>query len=495
MNYCLLFSASDKLQDRVGGVHRIANHLRSEGWNAEVIDFVDHWTQEELQELAHSRINANTKFFGFSYLFNQAVTGRVIHPFCAWMRKTYPEIALISGGQANLLDISHVDYHIIGYGEYALDSLLKYLFNNQASPIYDPILSKGKTKVINALHAYPAYPLRDPMISYEQRDFIMPGEWGRIEFSRGCKFKCLYCNYPVLGVTGDYTRTSESARAQLMDAYDRFGITNYIVTDETFNDRTEKITKFADVVETLPWKPYFSGYIRADLLISRVKDREELLRMGFLGHFYGIETFNHETAKIIGKGMNPIKVQSGLIEVKNFFKEHVGPRYRANIALIGGLPKETLESLASTREWLRNNWRDQVARASALEINNISDHRRSTLSLDFESYGYKEIAMEVGNSEMNMINHGTTKNINWINDYMTMNQAYKWAESIESIYVVGNHNLNKIDPFFLSDIICEDDGAILSLDKKLTLVDKTAGEYYENFDIFIKAYKHKKLSI
>ena len=39
------------------------------------------------------------------------------------------------------------------------------------------------------------------------------------------------------------------------------------------------------------------------------------------GHFYGIESFNHKSAKAIGKGMHPDKVKQGLIDVKNYFKE------------------------------------------------------------------------------------------------------------------------------------------------------------------------------
>ena len=71
--------------------------------------------------------------------------------------------------------------------------------------------------------------------------------------------------------------------------------------------RVEKITKFADVVEKLDFVPWFSAYIRADLLIARPRDREELLRMNLTGHYYGIETFNRESGKIIGKGYDTEK--------------------------------------------------------------------------------------------------------------------------------------------------------------------------------------------
>ena len=499
MNHCLIFSINNGVFDRSAGAHRIASHLRLQNWDAEVIDFVDFWKLEELQELIRSRVNENTKFFGFSFLFNRSSVDHFFSPLCDWIRKTYPDIVLISGSQAILLNLEPVHYHIVGYGEYAVIELLKYLFDGGTKPKFDIALSKGKTKVINALHSYPAYPFLNPTIKYENRDFIMPGEWGRIEFSRGCKFKCLYCNYPILGVKNDHTRTVEGAREQMLDAYDRFGIENYVVTDETFNDRTEKITKYADMVETLSWKPYFSGYIRADLLISRPKDREELLRMGFLGHFYGIETFNPDTAKIIGKGMHPEKVQKGLLEVKDYFKSRVGKKYRALIAVIGGLPKETLQSLEQTKKWLNKNWMDQVTMASALEINSLNDHRPSTLSLDYSKYGYREIFLnesdEYGEQSKSIIMHGSIKSISWENDNMNILQAAEWAEEIDNMYKLGGHDLQKIDPFYLSRILCDNKGDIISLEKKLSLVAKTSDEYYANFYKFVEEYKKKKLSI
>jgi radical SAM superfamily enzyme YgiQ (UPF0313 family) len=149
----------------------------------------------------------------------------------------------------------------------------------------------------------------------------------------------------VLGVKGDYTRDAEDLREQLQLAHDQFGTTNYLVADETFNDSTEKITKFANAVEQLSFKPYFSGFIRPDLLVSRKQDREELLRMGFLGHYYGVETFNQVSAKAIGKGMNPERLKTGLVDLKNYFIENSDNKYRGSIGMIIGLPGETESKL------------------------------------------------------------------------------------------------------------------------------------------------------
>jgi radical SAM superfamily enzyme YgiQ (UPF0313 family) len=504
MNHCLIFNVNGTVMDRLGGAHRIASHLRNQDWDCEVIDFFNSWTQEELAELLKSRVTANTKFIGLSYIFSLDATHPQVKEFTAWMKKTYPDILIISGSQTTLVDNEHVDYHVTGYGEYALDTILKYKFGTGPAPEFDSMRINYRTKVINALHSYPAYPFRDPVIRYEDRDFMHENEWGKIEFSRGCKFKCTYCSYPVLGVKGDYSRDVESARVQLQDAYDRFGITNWVVSDETFNDRTEKITKFADMIETLEFTPYFSGYIRADLLASRPKDREELLRMRFLGHFYGIETFNHKSAKSINKGMDPIKLQNGILEVKNYFKKHVGKEYRGQMAFIVGLPYETKDSVTSTLKWLRANWIDQVASANSLQIGTLDDYRSSTLSVDYKKYGYREMP-DAKFPEYDFVNdiekdnllykpEMMNKGVVWENDYMNVFEAADLAKQFQhGVYMVGNHSMERLDPFLLSNLLCHTDGTPLDLTEKLKLVSHLAGPYHENYEKFVENYKRKKL--
>jgi hypothetical protein len=228
------------------------------------------------------------------------------------------------------------------------------------------------------------------MVKYVSNDFIEPDEWLTVEFSRGCKFECDFCNFPVLGVKGDYTRDAEDLREQLQLAHDQFGTTNYLVADETFNDSTEKITKFANAVEQLSFKPYFSGFIRPDLLVSRKQDREELLRMGFLGHYYGVETFNQVSAKAIGKGMNPERLKTGLVDLKNYFIENSDNKYRGSIGMIIGLPGETESKLDESKQWLRDNWKGQSFQPWWLIIPTGDIDKKSKMS-DYKSYGYSKM--------------------------------------------------------------------------------------------------------
>ena len=195
----------------------------------------------------------------------------------------------------------------------------------------------------------------------------------------------------MLGVKGDYSRSQDDFELHLKTAHDEYGVQNYYVMDETFNDRTEKITKFADVVERLSFRPYFAGFNRADLLISRPADREEMLRMNFLGQFYGIESLNHQTGKAVGKGMHPDKIKAGLLDLKSYYHRHSPGKYNGTISIIIGLPHETIASIHEANEWLLENWQGHFWTWIPLEILIGERDKPSMLAKNYEKYGYTEI--------------------------------------------------------------------------------------------------------
>ena len=138
------------------GPDRIAHYLRLNNWDVEVIDYCAHWTQDELQELCLSRITSDTKFIGFSSLF----TGWTEHmeKFSLFLKQFYPDIIQISGSSSlPNASMSIVDYHIYGFGEKALNILLKHLFSNGDPPTS---MKYFDTNLIDA-SKYPAYPLED----------------------------------------------------------------------------------------------------------------------------------------------------------------------------------------------------------------------------------------------------------------------------------------------------------------------------------------------
>jgi radical SAM superfamily enzyme YgiQ (UPF0313 family) len=375
------------------GVHRIAHYLREQNWDIEVIDWANHWPLEKLQELFRSRYTTDTVFVGFGQLFS--MWPQIMEDFGQWIKTNYPTVTLISGSGVNPAFTSRcIDYYIQGYGEYAMVELLAYISGSGPRPVFNLNIPGGR-KVISAIHNYPAFPMRDLTVRYEDRDFIESTDWLTMEFSRGCMFECDFCNMPALGVKDDHTRAVDNFKEQMRDTYDRFGVKNYVVADETFNDSTEKIIKYADAVEELDFTPWFSGYIRADLLTTRPADKEHLLRMNFLGQYYGIESFNYKSAKIVGKGLKTERLQQGLIAARQYFETHNRELYRGTCSFIVGLPHETRETLENTFSWLTNNWQGQCFNIHKLSIAaNDNINLQSGISSNMGKYGYSPMTNE-----------------------------------------------------------------------------------------------------
>jgi radical SAM superfamily enzyme YgiQ (UPF0313 family) len=398
--HCLILNINRKIDDgpRTLGGYRIAHFLREHAWDVEVIEYAFHWDLESLQALARSRITDKTLWIGTSHLFS--AWNNTLEEFCIWVKQQYPWMKIISGAAVNPdFNSNVVDYYIQGYGEYGILALLKYLFSNGERPRFD-LLSSGARRVIPAISAYPAYPMSSLMVKYQSRDFILPGEWLGIEFSRGCKFACAHCNFPVLGVKGDYTRDADDFREQMMDAWDRWGVSGYIVADETFNDRTSKITKFADVVDTLPFTPWFTGYIRPDLLVARSQDRVELARMGFRGHYYGVESFKESASRALGKGMSSDRLKTGLLDARKYFLSTGNGLYRGEISLMLGLPGESRDDLDQTGNWLAQHWNQERVSFFVLFIPTSDLYKASRFTHEYQQYGYQkmsdqEIAAEI----------------------------------------------------------------------------------------------------
>lgn len=429
MFHSLIINIEYSTLSRKLGSYRIAHWLRAKGWDAEVIDYANHWTYEELVELAKSRITQNTKFVGFSISFGDWT--ETIEQFAAWLKLTYPDVVLISGAAIMPDHKILVDYHIWGFGEYALDKLLSYLFSNGEKP--NSKIVEGN-EVIDA-SMYPAYPMNDYVVTYEERDFIQPWEFLSIETSRGCRFSCSFCNFSVLGIKGDYSTSSESFDFQMRENFERWGTKNYVIADETFNDRPDKIKKFAKIVEKLNFDPWFAAFIRADLLISRKDDKKLLEDMRVFGQYYGIETFHYPTAKVLKKGMHPDTIKQGLLDVKEFYR--ASERYRGTISLILGAPLEPMESLHETRQWLINNWSDQAIMFFPLNIP-TKNRRKSKLSDIYQNYGYKEVPLErldTNNPEdkkiMDFLRYHSPNSLVWESPQMNLMDAMQFHKLLE----------------------------------------------------------------
>jgi hypothetical protein len=409
--------------------------------DVEVVDFAAHWELEHLKEFTRKSVTDKTIFFGFSTFFsywNETLTN-----FTAWLKQEYPQIKIVIGGQ-NVLHTAaqNIDIWVDSYGEEAMLALSKSLAGNTTTGItFEPAFF-GQKKVVKAIHSYPAFNMGDYSVIMEKRDFLEPWEWLTVEFSRGCKFSCAFCNFPVLGLKEDTSRSQESFEREMKHNYDNFGINRYYVADETFNDRVEKISKFADVVENLGFDTLFSGFIRADLFQNQSM-YEELARMNFGGQYYGIETFNQQSGKTIGKGLHPDKVKQLVLDAKDYFKKQ-DKLYRGTISFIVGLPYSVEQEWYDNMDWLKSNWISESLVIFPLTIENLEDGREkdhtniSKMSKNLQKYGLRSMGQQdvefYGNpSELFNWKEGnyTNNEVLWEHDTMNIFDAKRIGNSLQ----------------------------------------------------------------
>jgi len=368
MNHALFFSLTGKRWERALWPHRVATFLRMNDWDAEVVDFTAFWQLEELQEFVRSRTSVNTVMFCFGTAFLNPWSP-YLNEFIAWLKKEYPAVPIVVGGNNALTTPAEgVDYWVDSYGENSILALCQHLIGTLGAPLMTDPTFFGSKKVIRGLYHYPSAPLDSYLVDYELRDFMTPWECPQIETARGCMFSCSYCNFPIIGQAKDVSVSKEEFKRQLQLGYEKWGIVNWRVMDETFNDRPEKLQKYADAVDELGYNPWICGFARGDLVVKHRDYWDTYIRLGFLGHSMGIETFNKEAGRLVRKGMDPDKLQEGLLDFQTYTDIHAPRRYRANIQMICGIPGETIESWQQSLQWLNTKWTRQSASAHILEV-------------------------------------------------------------------------------------------------------------------------------
>ena len=376
------------------GNHRIATHLRKQGWDIEVLDYSWAFSYEELKDYVDDRITKETVFIGVSVLFipTQESTKKV-NRILRYISRKYPWVKSVVGGVKSwAITFVKADYYIAGHGEYAIDGLLKSLMG-RGEPVRFKRNEKSGIKIIDAYQDYPCWPKRDASISYEERDFITKHETMNIELARGCRFKCKYCTFPLLGIKDDTSRDEDSVYEELKENYEKWGTVSYYVTDDTVNDRPEKMRMLANAVRRLDFRPHFNGYARADLLISHPKETwDDMIDAGFTSHSYGVETFNHMAGKAVGKGMHPDKTKEGLLEIQEYFTPRAPHFYTGSLTMICGLPHETFQSLDDGKDWLNKYWRNHTVGYLPLYLqnddNDAIDEVDGNITKDFIKMGY-----------------------------------------------------------------------------------------------------------
>jgi radical SAM superfamily enzyme YgiQ (UPF0313 family) len=335
---------SGPIWSRSIGAYRFANTFLKHDRYVKVIDCITDFNDEEIDTLLNNIFHPNLEFIGFSTTFlnyhqnasenirnNRNENFLVIKKIVQFVKKTYPDLKIIFGGAtSNSYQYLMPDLIVNGYSENLTSEIDSHLKCSYQSHVL-------KSNNLN-------FNLEDIEVVYHKDDFIFNKETLTIEISRGCRFKCKFCNYPLNGRKANtYLKDSESLYNELLRNYEDYKITSYFFSDDTFNESVEKLKYVQEILDRLPFKIQFFAYLRLDLIYLYPEMIKILKDMGLTCAFFGIESLNPETTKYIGKGTN----SEILFETLSTLKSTWGDDVFITTSFIVGLPYETEETLSS----------------------------------------------------------------------------------------------------------------------------------------------------
>lgn len=442
------------------GVYKIARELRIAGYEVAVIHHLHVFSFEEVKAILKRLISAKTLFVGFNNTFFRAVDddgsvhnwsdtvlgtmlplGREYNtPLKDYIKSLNPNCRTVLGGPTadDKFHNQDFDYVVIGYADKSVVNLANHLCWGE-----ELIYSEQGTHIDNIISDPVAkgFDFANRKMEYKHYDCITPGETLFLEVARGCIFRCSFCSFPLNGKKKlDFIKTKAILIEELTENWQKFGITKYILLDDTFNDSVEKIQLISEVSQAVPFEFEFWAYIRLDLLAAHPETIDVIIDAGLRGCQFGIESINPRTCKSIGKGMNPQRQ----IETLRYIKNKYGHRVFLHASFIAGLPYESKESMIETYEFFLREG-DSLLDSAEVHPMAIEDYRdsrrtfRSKISEDPESYG------QILRSDSSNGAYYT----DWENEHTDSLEAYRIANSYSARF---EEHMNKIIPqdiFFL----------------------------------------------
>jgi hypothetical protein len=364
----------DNYYGRPAAIYRLASHLRAHGFAVKTINFFSRITNAEFQQLVDRYISKDTVLFGISATVlrktetNQffGISDTDLQFRLNYIKQQNPNIKFVlGGGQVNnvskekLKDFAMFDYAITGQGETALLTLVQHLSSNTklvTSTVQRPRLITDVT--------YPFTEFNQTKVTLTSDDTVMPGEALPIELARGCVFKCKFCSYDLTNKNFfEFTKNKELLREELVYNYENFGTQYYSVVDDLINDSEEKVDMLLEVVESLPFPIYISGYIRLDLIWRFPSMAEKLRKIGLIACFMGIETINDASGRAVGKGLGRKRIEEAL----EYCRVAWGNTVLMHASMILGLPKDTRKTAEELVQW-----GEQMLESGALQTIGVS---------------------------------------------------------------------------------------------------------------------------
>jgi len=318
----------------------------------------------QVEELTYDTLEQRIKNIDFEVVGITAMTFTLIDVIKTIniVKKIKPESKLVLGGpHVNIyaretINIKGVDFVVLGEGEKIFAKLIDNIYDFKKLKNIKGLVYKNKDGTIvhtglpdliseNELNKLP-FPKRE-LTPYKKYTSILAKRTPitTLFTSRGCPYKCSFCNRPHLG--SRFRAMSAERVVQEIEECLNLGINEFLVYDDTFTVRRDRVKKICDLIIKKDLDIGFDIRARVDTL------DEELLQLlkkaGCRGIHYGIEAGTEKILKVLRKGIT-------LQKAKEIFELTKKYKIQTLAYFMIGSPEETIEDIFETfrvSKWLK----------------------------------------------------------------------------------------------------------------------------------------------
>lgn len=352
------------------GAYAIKSWLVQHGYSVKVVDFCAKLTVEEIVQITERFLSDETIAIGMSTTFLNLESSKKLLQAREIIESKNKTVKWVAGGYYASIGKYDALKKWIQFAGLAEDSFLSWLDEQR----WCKTIKRNLFDITTCRQIW------------DDSDIILPGESLPMELGRGCKFKCKFCQYPLIGKKpGTYIRNLDYVKEEMISNYERWGVTNYYFIDDTINEDDWKIQKIYEISQELPFQLQWVGFQRADLIYSHPHQQHWIKDSGCIGTFFGIESLHPEASKVVGKGWSAVHAKEFIPELShNIWKNKIG----IQLSFIAGLPGEDRQSLENTQQWCIDNKFNEW-KFNPLFISPSPLVWHSEFDRNFRQYGYE----------------------------------------------------------------------------------------------------------
>ncbi|MFH0906926.1 MAG: radical SAM protein [bacterium] len=330
------------------GLCYIASALKEKNHQVEIIDCDTE--NNYVEKIKNSLKYFNPDVVGF---YSMTWTYRQSKNIAREIKKINPQIKIIIGGPQVTtfpkfsIDCHEFDFGVIGEGEITSQKLFEALEkNNPVDQIKGLVFKKNSEIIINPkrelikdLDSIP-FPARKLLLMNKYFDiFTKKKKFATLIASRGCPFKCVFCDRDNRMGRQWRVRSPENIIKEIKLIQKQYNIDEFMFFDDNLTSNKEWIYQLCKLIEKNNLKIIWECRTRVDLVDKNLL--ETMKKAGCYRIRFGFESGNNEILKIIQKG---ITVEQSLLCAK--ICKHVGMEMFGYFMM--GSPYETEETLKQT---------------------------------------------------------------------------------------------------------------------------------------------------